>query len=69
MYWVLFVIVLYTGTTVNIPVSGDVAARTDFYFNTQQACIDAGNAIVAASQSTTAGRQHVTVMPSCFLFP
>ncbi len=69
MYWVLFVIVLYTGTTINVPVSGDVHVRDDFYFTSQQACIDAGNAIIASSQVTAAGRLHVTVMPSCLQWP
>ncbi len=69
MYWVLFVIVLYTGTASGIPVSGDVQVRNDFYFASQQACLDAGAAVVASTQTTAAGRLHVTVMPSCIVWP
>ena len=67
--WALFVIVLYTGTTVNIPVSGEITVRNDLVFNSEQSCVNAANLIISASQTNAAGRQHVTVMPACIPYP
>jgi hypothetical protein len=67
--WALIVIVLYTGTTASIPVSGEMSGRNDLVFNSEGACVNAANLIISASQQTAAGRQHVTVMPACIPYP
>ena len=68
--WTLLLIILYTGQTASIPVSGEMTANPNgLVFNSEGACVNAANLVISASQQTASGRLHVTVMPACIPYP